>query len=57
MTSNDNSNFYYLNCFHPYTTKEKLRKHEKICNGHGFCHLKMPDEDNKILNIFQEKNN
>ena len=35
--------------FHPYTTEEKLRKHEGICKDHDFCHLKMPDEDNKIL--------
>ena len=38
-----------LNCFHPYTTEKKLRKHERICNDHKFCHLTMPDEDNKIL--------
>ena len=29
--------------------KKKLKKHEIICNDHDFCHLKMPDEDNKIL--------
>ena len=29
--------------------EEKLRKHERICKDHDFCHLKMPDEDNKIL--------
>ena len=49
VTSNDNGDFYCLNCFHPYTTEIKLRKHEKICNDHDFRHLKMPDEDNKIL--------
>ena len=49
ITSNHNGDFYCLNCFHPYTTEKKLRKHEKICNKHEFCHLKMPDEDNKIL--------
>ena len=49
ITSNDNGDFYCLNCFHPYTTEKKLRKHERICNDHDFCHLKMPDEDDKIL--------
>ena len=48
-TSIHNGDFYCLNCFHSYTTKEKLRKHERICNDHDFCYLKMPDEDNKIL--------
>ena len=49
ITSNHNGDFYCLNCFHPYTTEKKLRKHERICNDHDFCNLKMPDEDNKIL--------
>ena len=49
ITSNHNGDFYCLNCFHSYTTEKKLRKHERICNDHDFCHLKMPDEDNKIL--------
>ena len=49
ITSNHNGDFYCLNCFHPYTTKKKLRKYERISNDHEFCHLKMPDEDKKIL--------
>ena len=40
---------YCLSCFQSYTTDKKLRKHEKVCENHDFCHLKMPDEDNKIL--------
>ena len=48
-TSIHNGDFYCLNCFHSYTTKEKLRKHERICNDHDCCYLKMPDESNKIL--------
>ena len=49
ITSNHNGDFYCLNCFHPYTTEKNLRKHERTCNGHDFCHLNMTDEDNKIL--------
>ena len=49
ITSNHNGDYYCLNCFHSYTTEKKLRKHERICENHNFCHLKMPDEDNKIL--------
>ena len=29
--------------------KKRLEKHEKICKDHDFCHVKMPDENNKIL--------
>ena len=49
ITSNHNGDFYCLNCFHSYTTENKLRKHERICNDHVFCYLEMPNEDNKIL--------
>ena len=42
ITSNHNCDFYCLNCFHPYTTEKKLSKHERICNDHDFCHLKIP---------------
>ena len=49
ITSNHNGDFYCLNCFHSYRTKNKLKRHEKICKDHDFCHVKMPDEDNKIL--------
>ena len=49
ITSNHNGDFYCLNCFHSYTTKRKLKKHERICKDHDFCDPKMPDENNKIL--------
>ena len=49
ITSNHNGNFYCLNCIHSYTTKEKLKKHERMCKDHDFCSIKMPDEDRKIL--------
>ena len=40
ITSNHNGGFYCLNWFHPYTTEKKLRKHERLCNDHDFCHYK-----------------
>ena len=49
ITSNHDGDFYYLNCFHSYTTEKKLKKHQRICKDHDFCHVKMPDENNKIL--------
>ena len=49
LTSNHNGDFHCSNCLHSYTTKEKLRKHERICNDRNFCQLKMPDENKKIL--------
>ena len=49
ITSIHNGDFYCLNCFHSYTTKKKLKKHERICKDRDFCYVKMPDEDKKIL--------
>ena len=40
---------FCLNCFHSYTTKRKLKKHERVCKDHDFCDIIMPNEDTKIL--------
>ena len=49
ITSNHNGDFHCLNCLHSYRTISKLKKHEKICKNLDFCHLKIPDVDNNIL--------
>ena len=49
ITSNHVGDFYCLNCFHSYSTEKKLSKHEKVCNDHDYCYLKMPNEGNKVL--------
>ena len=32
--SNHKEDFYCLNCFHSYSTKINLKKHERVCNDH-----------------------
>ena len=49
ITSNHDGSFYCLNCSHSYSTEEKLKKHEKVCNDHDYCYVEMADEDIKIL--------
>ena len=49
ITSNQNGEFYCLNCFHSYSTKNKLKRHERVWNDHDYCYVEMPNEDNKIL--------
>ena len=44
---------YCLNCFHSYSTKNKLEKHCKVCKIHDFCYAEMPNECNKILKYNQ----
>ena len=47
IASNHNGDFYCLNCFHLFRTKNK--KHRKVCENHDYCYVEMPEEDNKIL--------
>ena len=49
ITSNHNRDFYCLNCFHSYRTKNKLDAHKKICENHEYCHIEMPTKDNNII--------
>ena len=49
ITSNHNGYFYCLNCFHSYSTKTKLEKHEKVCNDYDYCYVEMPNDNNKTL--------
>ena len=47
--SNHHEDFYCLNCFNSYATKNKLKEHEEICNNHDDCHIEMPKWLEKIL--------
>ena len=51
ITSNNNGN-----CFHSYSTKDKLKKHKDICENHYYCYIEMPKEDNEILDTIMKKN-
>ena len=53
ITSNHKEDFYCLNCFCAYTTKNKLEEHKKICENHEYCYVEMPNEDNKIIKYNQ----
>ena len=48
-SSNHRGDFYCLNCFNSYTTKNKLKKHDEICNNHNSCSIEMPEQVNKTL--------
>ena len=48
-TSNNNGDFYYMNCLHSYRTENKLKKHANVCKNHGYFYVEMPSEDNEIL--------
>ena len=48
ITGNNNGYVYCLNCFHSYTTENKLEKHKNLCENHDYCYAEIPKEDNKI---------
>ena len=43
-SSNHEGDFYCLNCFNSYTSKNKLKKHEEICNNHDSYRIEMSKE-------------
>ena len=48
-TSDHVGDFYCLNYFHLYSTKEKLKWHEKVWNNYDYCYVEIPDEENKTV--------
>ena len=55
ISSSNNGDFYCLNCFHSYRTLNKLKKHERVCNNHDYCHVDMSKENEKIKYLPGEK--
>ena len=53
IRSNHDGDFYCLNCFHSYRTKNKLDAHKKICENHDYYHIEMPTKDNNIIKYNQ----
>ena len=49
VTSNHKGDFYCLNYFHSYSTKNKLEKHKSVCEDRDYCYVEMHNEGNKIL--------
>ena len=47
--SNHKEDFYCLNCFNSYTTKNKLGEHDEICNNHKSSRIEIPKWVEKIL--------
>ena len=53
ITSTHKEDFYCLNCFHSYRTKNKLESHKKICENHDYCNVEMPTKNNNIIKYNQ----
>ena len=53
VTCNHKEDYYCLNCFHSYRTKNKLDAHKKVCENHEYCHIEMPNKDNNKIKYNQ----
>ena len=56
ISSNHVGDYYCLGCFHSYSTADRLKKHERLCNNHKFREIEMPTEKNEKLNIHRGQN-
>ena len=54
VTSNNNGDFYCLNCFCSYRTKNKLELHRKFCENRDYCQVEMPNKDNNTIEFNQK---
>ena len=45
--------FYCLNCFDSFRTKNKVKSHEKVCKKKDLCETLMQSEDDNILEFNQ----
>ena len=53
ISSNHNSDYYCLNCFHSYRTENKLNAHKKIRENHEYCDIEMSSPNNNIIKYNQ----
>ena len=53
ISSNHNSDYYCLNCFHSHRTENKLNVCKKICENHEYCHIEMPSPNNNLIKYNQ----
>ena len=53
ITSSRKEDFYCLNCFRSYRTRNKLEVDKKICENHDYCNVVMPTKDNNIMTYNQ----
>ena len=51
ISSNHVGDYYCLNCFHPRSTDNALKKHERLCGNYDCCHIVLPKEDEKNTKI------
>ena len=49
ITLNNNGDFHCLGCLNSFRTDNKVKRHERLCNNHDYCHGEMSTRDNNTL--------
>ena len=55
ITTKSNRDFYFLNCFHPFGTKNKLDSNKKVRENETFCNVIMLSDSTKLLELKQSQ--
>ena len=55
ITGNNHGHFYCLNCLDSYTTKNRLKKHQEVCENHEYLKLEMPKKGSVLKYTTGEK--
>ena len=55
ITTKSNRDFYFLNCLHPFGTKNKLDSNKKVCENETFCNVIMLSDSTKLLELKQSQ--
>ena len=55
ITSKHDDDFYCLNCFHSFRTKNKLEPYKTLYENKDFYGVIMPSEDTNILQFNQKR--
>ena len=56
ITSKHYGDFYCLNFFHSFRTKNKLESHKRVSENKDFCNIIMSSKDNQVLEFNQYQN-
>ena len=54
VIGNNNGDFYCLNYFCSYRTKNKSELHRKVCENRDCCKVDMPNKDNNMIEFNQK---
>ena len=53
ITSENNGDYYCINCFYSFRIEPKLKSNEIMCKNHDYCYIEMPEKGKNIIKYNQ----